>query len=147
MPAGLPQRVHRLVGRDGIEPRAERPAVLEQAPLEVDLKERVLEDIFRQAGIAQVAGEVAVQLALVPMDEFGEDIGVPLLAVTAHQLLIGELTEAFRRIRSYGLNHLTFRRGQRFRTSAGEPAPPYLGRVRDPHASRGLAQCVTTSLK
>ena len=87
---------------------------------QVDLEERILEHVLRQARIAQVAGQITVQFAFIAMDEFGEDIGMALLAISAHQRLIGELAEVFRRIRSNGLNHHTYRRGQRFRKLAGD---------------------------
>jgi hypothetical protein len=48
------------------------------------------------------------------MDEFCEDIGSPFLTILAHQLFVGELTEAFLRVRCDGLNHFTCRLGQRF---------------------------------
>ena len=77
------------------------------------------------------------------MDEFGEDGRLALLAIPAHQLLVRELTEVFRRIGAYGLNHLTYRRGQRFRKVCGEPLPAGLlaGRIR----SRQEAESIVTS--
>src|SRR5580698_10468716 len=114
----------------------------------MNLEERVLENVFRQAGIAKITGQVAVELALVPVDQFGEDVGAPFLAVPAHQLLIGELAEVFRRIRSYGLNHLTYRRGRRFRRSVPRPAPPYARPASGPaRLAGGPVRRATISLK
>ena len=115
MPAGLAQRINGLMGRDRIEPGPKRPAVLEQTALQVNLEKRVLEHILGDRRIAEVAGQITVQLSFISMDQLGEDVGAPLFAIPAHQLLVGELAEIFRRTGSYGLNHFTFRRGQRFR--------------------------------
>ena len=109
--------------------------MFEQSPFQVNLEKRVLEDILRKRGIIQVAGQVAVQLPLIPMDEFGEDIGMAFLTIPTHQRLIGELAEIFRRIRSNGLNHLTYRRGQRFRESPGNQPRVRFGPGRVPHDS------------
>src|SRR5204863_177408 len=90
MPAVAPQRVNRLVRGDRVEPGPHGPAGLVVPALDVELEEGVLEDVFRQAGVTQVAAQVSVQLALIAADEQIE--GLRLAATEAQQqLLVGTM--------------------------------------------------------
>ncbi len=79
------------------------------------MEECVLKDVFRRGLIANVSNEVSIQLALVAVDELVEQDRTPVLAVLVHQLLVRELTDVVRAIGAYGLNHLTFRCGRKFK--------------------------------
>jgi hypothetical protein len=52
LPSGLAERVDGLMGGDRVQPGADRPAVFVETSLQVDLQERVLEDVLGQRRVA-----------------------------------------------------------------------------------------------
>jgi hypothetical protein len=69
MPAQLPQRIDGLVSGDRIDPGPDGAPFFVQATLQVDLEERILENVFGQGAITEVAGQVAIELVLVTLDQ------------------------------------------------------------------------------
>ena len=54
----------------------------------MDLKKRILKDIFRECRVAQVAGEVTIKFVFVAVNKRVEIFGGPLVAIPGHQLLV-----------------------------------------------------------
>ena len=110
------------MGRDGIEPGAGRPPVLVQPPaLGVDLEEGVLEHVVGQGGVAQVAGQVAVQLTGVAADELIEGLSLPRVAIAAQQFFVRPMGEILAGSdRGAGAGTMRLPRGDR--PSSGSPS-------------------------
>lgn len=105
MPPGLSQRVNSLVSGDRIEPGTDGSAIFVQAAFQVNLKKGVLKHVFRERPVARVTHEIPEQLILVTMDQRVKVLGPAQVPIAAQQLLVRQLGEAFRRIRTQGLDH------------------------------------------
>ena len=60
-----------------------RPAILIQVASSVELEEGVLEDVFGQDRVAQVAAQVTAQVIGMAAKNLGEDLGPAGIPVTA----------------------------------------------------------------
>jgi hypothetical protein len=78
-----------LIGGDRIDPRANLAARLELVALQMDLQERLLEDVFGHFGITQVVPKVAVQLRFKAVDQFLEHPLIPPRAILQQELFVG----------------------------------------------------------
>jgi hypothetical protein len=65
VPAVAPQGIDRLVCRDRIKPGPDRPAVLILPTLDVNLEKGVLEYVFGEIAISQIAPKISVQLPFI----------------------------------------------------------------------------------
>ena len=72
MPPVATLHVDRLVRGHRVQPRPNRAAGVEPIALQVDLEERLLEDVLGRLLVAEVVAKVTEQLALVALDQLAE---------------------------------------------------------------------------
>jgi hypothetical protein len=76
MPAVAPHGIDGLVRGNGVQPRAEGPARLILAALDVHLKEGVLKHVLGKAPILEITPQVTVEFALVPSNQEPKRFGL-----------------------------------------------------------------------
>src|SRR5262249_22478516 len=123
VPALAAEGVDGLVGGNRVQPTSQRAAFLVLVALDEELEEGVLEHVFGQGRVSEVAAQVPVQLALVTPDEEAEQI--PLTAPeTEQEFLVGTECKRVRQIHIAPAGYTKWRR-ERF-TAARRGKCPHL---------------------
>ncbi len=93
MTAKTPLMIDGLIRGNRVKPRPQFPIRLELVALQINLKERQLENIVGHIGITEIIPQISVQLLLIAVNQLFERRTVSMITVFQQQLLVAQGTQ------------------------------------------------------